>query len=544
MPIAKSGLHNGRHFLSRPSRLAVAWVLPGTFLGVLFLWPVARLLYLGVAGSSTGFALSSQTTEAVWLTVWQSALTTCLCLVLGLPGAYVLYLRKFRGQSLLRATITVPFMLPTIVVAISFASLRSVPVISTLLGGQSPQLAIIAAQVFMNYCIVVRTVGSVWVTLGPDAEDAAELDGASPLGTFFWVTLPALRTAIISSSLIVFLYCATSFGIVLVLGGGTVHSVETEIYVQALQNLDLHTTAVLTLMQTTLTIATFTLAYRCGYSSNELRSEYADLYRKKLQWHDWPVVVPTAMVVGLLIVPPLASVLSKAFIAGDSWSWTNFADLNSYGARDALNVTVAAAALNSLRNLMLTTLCAIAIGTRMSYLLNRADTSLRMRKWFDILFQLPVGISTVVLGLGYLVTFSNGFFPLRSSWLVVPLVQTTIATPLVIRMVYPALASIDVHLIETASTEGATDEQIWRYVQWPSVKSALHTAAGYVALISLGEFGAANFLADGNQGTLPTVLYQLISRPGPQNYGMALATCALLIMASAILVATPWSKSD
>jgi len=456
----------------------------------------------------------------------------------------VLYLRKFRGQNLLRAIITVPFMLPTIVVAIGFASLRSVPVISTLLGGQSPKLAIIAAQVFMNYCLVVRTVGTVWVTLGHDIEDAAALDGASRVRTFSSITLPALRTAIMSSSLLVFLYCVTSFGIVLVLGGGTIHSIETEIYVQAMQNLDLHQTAVLTMMQTALTISIFTLAYRFGHSSSEIRGEYADLHRKNLQWRDWPVVVPTALVVGLLILPPLASVLSKAFIAGDSWSWSNFAHLNSYGARDALNVTVAEAALNSLRNLMLTTLCAIAIGTRVSYLLNRADTSPRMRKWFDILFQLPVGISTVVLGLGYLVTFSNGFFPLRSSWLVVPLVQTLIATPLVIRMVYPALASTDAHLLETASTEGATANQIWRYVQWPSVKTAMHTAAGYVALISLGEFGAANFLAYGNQATLPTVLYQLISRPGGQNYGMALATSALLIIASAIVVAEPWSKND
>jgi len=399
-------------------------------------------------------------------------------------------------------------------------------------------MAIIAAQVFMNYCLVVRTVGNVWVTLGPDTEDAAALDGASRFRTFAWVTLPSLRTAIISSTLLVFLYCVTSFGIVLVLGGGTVHSIETEIYVQALQNLDLHKTAILTVLQTALTITTFTLAYRFGTSSHEVLADYANLQRKKLHGGDWLVVVPTVLVVGLLILPPLASVLSKAFIADNSWSWANFSHLTSYGAPNALNVTVAQAALNSLRNATLTTTCAMALGTRVSYLLNRNNTSPRARYWFDILFQLPVGISTVVLGLGYLVTFSDGFFPLRSSWLVVPLAQTLIATPLVIRFVYPALTSIDARLLEMASTEGATPEQIWRYVQLPSVAPALQTAAGYVALISLGEFGAANFLAYGNQATLPTVLYQLISRPGSQNYGMALAASALLIMTSAVVVAT------
>ncbi|MEI9906906.1 MAG: hypothetical protein WDO06_02475 [Actinomycetota bacterium] len=36
-------------------------------------------------------------------------------------------------------------------------------------------------------------------------------------------------------------------------------------------------------------------------------------------------------------------------------------------------------------------------------------------------------------------------------------------------------------------------------------------------------------MAYGDQGTLPTVLYQLISRPGAQNYGMAMAASALVI---------------
>jgi thiamine transport system permease protein len=55
-------------------------------------------------------------------------------------------------------------------------------------------------------------------------------------------------------------------------------------------------------------------------------------------------------------------------------------------------------------------------------------------------------------------------------------------------------------------------------------------ASGYCAIIAVGEFGAANFLAYGDQATLPTVLYQLISRSGAQNYGMAMAASSLLII--------------
>lgn len=70
----------------------------------------------------------------------------------------------------------------------------------------------------------------------------------------------------------------------------------------------------------------------------------------------------------------------------------------------------------------------------------------------------------------------------------------------------------------------------------PLIRGTLLNATGYAAIIAIGEFGAANFLAYGDQGTLPTVLYQLISRPGAQNYGMAMAASALLIVVALIIV--------
>ena len=49
-------------------------------------------------------------------------------------------------------------------------------------------------------------------------------------------------------------------------------------------------------------------------------------------------------------------------------------------------------------------------------------------------------------------------------------------------------------------------------------------------LVSLGEFGAASLLAYGDQATLPTVLYSLISKPGGENYGMAMAASSLIMV--------------
>jgi thiamine transport system permease protein len=133
-----------------------------------------------------------------------------------------------------------------------------------------------------------------------------------------------------------------------------------------------------------------------------------------------------------------------------------------------------------------------------------------------------MGISSVVLGFGYLLT-------IRAGWLTVPLVQAILATPLVIRIVHPALLSLGRDYRDVATTAGANGWQTWRLVEAPMLGSVLRSAAVFAGLVSLGEFGAASLLSYGDQATLPVVLYQLIGRPGPQNYAMAMAACAVLI---------------
>jgi thiamine transport system permease protein len=101
--------------------------------------------------------------------------------------------------------------------------------------------------------------------------------------------------------------------------------------------------------------------------------------------------------------------------------------------------------------------------------------------------------------------------------------------PLVIRIVQPALHSIGAELGEQASTDGANALVTFFRIELPLAKQSVAAAFGYAAIISIGEFGAANLLSYGDQATLPTVLYQLISRPGGQNYGMAMAMAAIVI---------------
>ena len=513
---------------------AALWTAPLVFLGVLFYWPLGRIFDLGLAGgwfAALANLVEPRTLDIIWFTVWQAVLCTLICLMFGVPGAYLLYRKSFRGVGILRALITVPFVLPVIVVAIGFTAFRNLHVLYADFGIGW----IIVAQVFVNYAIAVRTIGSQWLTLDLQTEEAAALDGAGRLRTFLQLTLGQLRPALISAAALTFLFCVTSFGLMLVLGGGLVHSVETEIYTAANSFLDLPKASVLAMVQVILTVIAFGISSRLtktaiGFGVIDIAVEQPRLDRR-----DWPVVAILLLVVAPVLLMPLALVLVQAFLRDGAPSLQNFFDLAGRGSRELLDITVAQSIGNSLRNALVSTALAVVLGLLVSYLLVRFKPGL-LRNLFEAYFWFPMGISMVVVGFGYLVTFGGEPFALRSSWLVVPLAQTLVALPLVIRLVYPALLNLNKELTEAAALDGASSAQLWWLVELPLIRATVLTAIGFAAVVSIGEFGTASFLAFGDQATLPTVLFRLIARPGAQNYGMAMAASALLIVLTVAVV--------
>ena len=532
----RSGKPSGQRSLNKK----MLWTIPLTFVAVLFYWPIAKITSLGFSGDWLATLSEPKTLEVIWFTLWQAAVSTIVTLVIAIPGAYLLYRKSFPGQRLIKALITVPFVLPSIVVAVGFTVFRNVHDFWIQLGLtflSDPVYWIIAAHVFVNYSIAVKTIGGVWAGLDTEIDEAAELDGAGRLRTLLAVSLPQLRPAIFSAAALVFLFSATSFGIVLVLGGGQVQTIETAIYFSATQFLDLGAAAALVFIQTMITAAAFWVGSSLAKGTVGLEQVFEGSRKPRADKRDLPAaIVTTAIVLGLLVMPMLL-VLVEAFKVGEGWGLSNFAKLGTRGARDLLNISVIDAAANSLRNMVVAAGIAFALGTLISWLLVRTK-----QKLLDLVFLVPLGVSSVVLGFGFLVSFNAAWFPLRSSWLIVPLAQALIALPMVIRLIYPALVSIGKEPIEQASLDGASSWQIWRFVESRVIKGVLLTAAGYAAIISVGEFGASSFLAYGSEGTIPTLLFRLIARPGEQNYGMAMATSSLLIMfAIAITLATSMS---
>ena len=103
-------------------------------------------------------------------------------MLVALPGAYVLARYEFPGRRVVRALVTVPFVLPTVVVGSAFVGLLGPGGPLAGLGLDQTVWAILVAHVFFNYAVVVRTVGGLWSHLDPRQEEAARMLGASRAG--------------------------------------------------------------------------------------------------------------------------------------------------------------------------------------------------------------------------------------------------------------------------------------------------------------------------------------------------------------------------
>lgn len=529
---------------SAPTWLLVAVaVLPLAFLTIFFLVPVAGMLQRGLIVDGTldlsgfGEAMgSSRIRRLIWLTIAQATIASLISVLLGLPVAYCLYRFHFPGQAVLRAVVVMPFVLPTVVVGVAFRTLLGEAGPLGFLGLDGTWTAIIIGLVFFNISVVARSVGAAWQGLDPRSEETAAALGAAPFTVFRTVTLPALRPAIVSSASVVFLFCATAFGVVLTMGGLRYGTIETEIYLQTAHFLDLSTAAVLSVLQLIVVLGLLVVIGRVRRAPAK-RATVRPVHRRPRK-SEWPVFTITALVV-VFLVTPIASLVVRSFQRGGRWTVDNYLALGTRGSNNALLVTVWDALRASVVIALNATVIALLLGAMVAFVVSRAvstQAGRRAVRAFDAAFMLPLGVSAVTVGFGFFITLNRPPLDLRTSSVLVPIAQATVALPIVVRTITPALQQIDDRLRQASMVLGGSYVRALLTVDLPVVWRPLLAAAGFAMAVSMGEFGATAFLARSDNPTLPVVIYRLISRPDGESFGMAMAGSVILAVVTVTIM--------
>jgi thiamine transport system permease protein len=534
------------------------YLVPLIFLAVFFFYPLLSIFALSFAPQGTvdlsalrKLISTSYYGRTLWFTIWQATLSTLLTVILALPGAYVFARYQFRGKSLLQALTTIPFVLPTVVVANAFTAWLGPRswlnlALMTLLGLERPPInlqysiwIILLAHIFYNYTVVLRIVGGFGANLNPRVEEAARMLGARPRDVLWQVTLPLLAPAIAAAALLVFIFCFTSFGVILILGGPRFATLEVEIYRQTVNLFNLPVAAALSIVQI---LFTFTLMW--AYTRLQARTAVPlDLrprehtQRRALSPHDRLLVGSNVALMVILLLSPLLALVERSFTLGGGFSLRYYAELFVNRRDSILYVPPIQAVLNSLGFAAVSVVLALVLGLISASLLARPGRRRgirRLQALFDPLLMLPLGTSAVTLGFGFIIALDEPPLNLRASLLLVPLAHTLVAFPFVVRSLLPALRGIKPSLREAASVMGANPWQVWRQVDLPIVGRALLVGAVFAFTISMGEFGATALIARPQTPTMPVAIYRFLGQPGALNYGQALAMSALLMLVCAV----------
>nr|WP_181685400.1 iron ABC transporter permease [Halorhabdus salina] len=492
-------------------------------------------------------------------TAYQAALSALASVALGLPGAYVLARFDFWGRQTLTSLTIVPFVLPSILVAVGFqAMFGRTGLFNDLLGvvGLGPievlysLPAIVIAHAFYNAPLVTRFVTSAWEGIDAREIESARSMGATPIRAFRDVVLPQLRPALLSATLLAFVFSFMSFPIVLALGGLELQTVEVWLYAKV-QSLDLEAAAALAVLESAISLAIMYIYLR--YESGQIVSHTGGRSRSRRSlvagWRTLSdprrlAVLAYGCVAAVVFLGPILSLLIES-VTGPEGAFTT-AYYEFLLARQASTAVGTIAPLTAIRNSVLFALGTLATAVPMGVIVSLVATrSGRGSRLAETLLSAPIAVSGIVVGLGLLQTLVFGVEVLGhrltvTGWIAVVAAHAVAAYPFVTRNVTPALAGIDDRLVETARSLGATRFRALLTVTLPLIVAPLVAGAAFAFAISIGEFDSTVLLAEGGAShTMPVALERYVGNRsiGPSlGPATAMGTVLLAVTAASFVV--------
>ena len=488
----------------------------------------------------------------VGFTAYQAALSTVASVALGVPAAYLLARYEFRGRRTLRSLTILPFVLPSIMVAVGFvATFGQQGTLNTALGavGLGPiELmftleAIIIAHAFYNAPLVARVTTAAWESVDASAIETARSLGASPFRAFRDVVAPQIYPAVLMGGALTFIFTFGTFPIVLALGGFQLATVEVFVY-RLVQDLNYAEAAALAIIELVISLGIL-LGYLRYEARHAVRSRGArPLPRRPLfQLPSISVreVLPRVglgvygVIAAFVFLSPIISMVLASVTGGDGSltleHYRFLVDRQRTGA--AFQVRPWTAIRNSLVFAAGALLVALPMGVVIAVLTTRRY---RGRKLVDAIAMAPLAVSGIIVGLGLLRGLVFGVE--IAGWRIVIAGSVAIVAahavsgyPFVVRTVAPGLEGLDRSLIESARALGASRPRVLLDIELPLVWPGVVAGAAFAFAISMGEFSSTIVLATGTDAyTMPVAIERFIGR----RLGPATAMGVVLLAVTSI----------
>ena len=483
---------------------------------------------------------SAYNRQILLFTLKQAALSSLFSILFALPGAYLFSNYRFTLRKLILSISNLCFFLPSILVVLGFVIFYgNSGVLNTLLmkvmKTSEPPLkilysfkAIILAHVFLNFPIALSLITDTWSHLSQNQENASLSMGASGLGTFIRVTLPRILPVILSAALLIFLFCFTSFSIILVLGGGPQFTtIEVEIY--RLNNivLDQEKAAASSVYSFTMNLICLTIYLLFSSLFKNKEKNRISRLRRPTSRLTYLAISLYILLMLIFFFSPLVSIVWRSFYSTSQrygTGYTTRAYRELFGLESSIALTNT---LDAIMNSIQIAILSACVSTIISLCLALWISKRRKGGIFELLSMLPMAISSVTLGLGYSILRANiSEDSILSGPVLVILAHTVIILPFCLRTLLPVLRSQNENKLNAAYTMGSGVMKASFDIEIPNIKSSIIRAFIFAFALSMGEVNATLTLARGKVSTLPLQIYRLINS---YNYQSACAVGTILI---------------
>ncbi len=517
--------------------------IPVFFLIFFFYLPITEIIKFAFF-SAKGFSFSNlfhvftdpYTIRVLGFTFREAFVSALVTLIIAFPGAYIISHFKFKWKNFLVSLATVPFILPSILVALGFILLfgkngminlfltkflhihRTVNLLYSFWG-------IILVHAFYNFPIPLRIIGAAWEGLPKKYTYVALSLGSGKLETFFKVTLPLLMPAVISSFTLVFMFCFLSFVIILTIGGARFATIEVSIYMYYNMFFDYRTGSALAFLQALFTLGFVFLYMKTGrFAKKGIEKREIETYEnlsgspKKLFF-----TVLYLLFITPVIFLPLIIIFATAFTnpVTSGFTLSNFINLFSGKFRYITSISVVRIIFNSFLFALFAMLFSTVFALLISYSISKIN---KLKDFLISVFMLPIAISPVTIAFAYILAFHNVRF-IIDSWIIIAVAHTVIAFPFALRTLYSYVEKMPKSMIFAAQSLGMNRLKTFFAVDMPFLKSSLIVSSVFTFAISLGEFGATFMLYKNRYITMPVALYRFISG---RHFGIASAMGSIL----------------
>jgi thiamine transport system permease protein len=502
--------------LTRYAIIAIPIILLLTFL----VYPVLTVIVQGLtSGSGSSFieVISSSSIQyGIQFSVFQALLSTILVVVIGLPGAFILARMRFRGKSLVRALMIIPFVLPPIVVVIGFNQMFGAygVIDSALMWMQSSSLSvfnlatgvsgIILAHTFYNVPLVLLMVSASLERLNPEIEESADLLGATTYQRFRRITLPHILPALLAASILTFLFCFMSFPIILAFGQGRFLTIEAQIW-NAFRFFDYGEASSLTLIQLLITLTLAVVYVRLGRQQGKNGGETASI--KTIEFREYRLrerglIILYVVMILVLIIGPIVTIVRAAIYNPNNGTFTleGFANLFTGGSQGGLTHLV-----NSLFYSGLATLFAVVLGIPLA--LAMRSRSRTIPTLASTMILLPLGVSSISVAYGLMLTIAVPTGLVTNPWPIIVVAQTIIGLPFSARAIEIAMRNIDSELLDQADSLGASRFQRLLFVELPLLAPGILVGGVFAFAMAIGEMSATYLIALPQNYTLAVAIY-------------------------------------